>query len=426
MHDAFISYSRPTARSSSSGSRGARGRGQGRLGRPRRHPAGEPLGGGAAGRGPRARRSIYVISPGAIASDHCRSELEHAAERNKRLIPVAHLAVATRPTPGGGCSRNWIPQDGIRRRLRRSMGELIAAIDVDPDACARTPVGSNEPRSGPSASGAQPVGARLRAPRRRGMDDGADRPRAAAHRLQADFVAASRRGASRRQRLALGSALAALALTAAFGVYAFIQRDEAIDQRDLARSNELALSSLTVGASDPELALILALEAVETGRTERSERALAGAVNGSRVRVRVDLDDAPYIARQSADGRWLATGTDSGASLFDATTGRLCASSGARAPSTTSSSPPTRSLCSPPAATGSSGGGRSPRGGSRTRSRPPGRSRRSQSARATGSSLPPQSRVQCSRSTRAANRSESSAGTGARWSRWTSPLAARP
>ncbi len=265
----------------------------------------------------------FVISPGSVASDHCRRELDYASERNKRIVPINHIEVGDTEVPEAIGSHNWIPQRGVfEDDFEASVGTLIEAIETDLDWVRahtrwgeraeewerRRRDGSLLARGSDLAEAEQFLAA---AANRRPEPTG----------LQGEFVLASRAAASRRQRTRLVLALGALVITAALGVFALIQRNEAIDQRDFARSNELSLSALNVLPSDPELGLILALEAVETKSTQRSERALASAVNDSRLRARAELDGDPYIAGLSPDGRWLVAGTTSGAALFDAASG---------------------------------------------------------------------------------------------------------
>ena len=268
---------------------------------------------------------IFVISPGASASDHCRGELEHAAGHNKRVIPVAHIAVAPVELPAAVAARNWIPAEGaFEDDFERSLAALLTAIDTDADLLRQHT--SWERRA--EAWAEKDRRASLLA---RGSDLGEAEAWIAAQtgrqprptQLQAEYVAASRRNASRRQRLTLGAALVALALTAALGVFAFIQRDDAIEQRDLARANDLSSAALATLESDPELSLILARKAAEASSTARTEQALSQALSASLVRTTVPVDGGEYMTRLSPDGRWLATATDAGAQLFEASTGEL-------------------------------------------------------------------------------------------------------
>jgi WD40 repeat protein len=130
----------------------------------------------------------------------------------------------------------------------------------------------------------------------------------------------------RTVRLARGAAVLLLLLTLASiggGAVALVQRDRAVEQRDVARSRELATASLLERPADPELALILAVAATEASPTEEAERALRLALSASLVRLTLHHPRVTH-ATYSGDGRRIATaGRDGAARLWDAGDGRL-------------------------------------------------------------------------------------------------------
>jgi WD40 repeat protein len=268
---------------------------------------------------------IYVISPGAVASHYCDGELDHATEHNKRLIPVVHRPVDEGALPPTVGARNWIPPQGtFEDDFDASLKGLLTAIDIDADrlrAHTRWEQRAEEWSERDQAASLLARGSELREAETWIASETGSEPHPT--KLQAEFVAASRRAHTRRQRLTLAVALLALVLTAAVAVYAFAQRGKAIDQRDLARSNDLAASALSNLDTDPELSLILAVAAAKASETDRSEQALAQAVAASRVRTRVEPGGDLYMARVSPNGRWLVTGSTEGANLYDARTGEL-------------------------------------------------------------------------------------------------------
>jgi WD40 repeat protein len=273
---------------------------------------------------------VYVISPAAIASEHCRTELEHAAERNKRIIPVAHLEVPDAEIPAAVASLNWIPQDGVfEDDFERSVGRLIEAIETD-QAAVRSHTRWQERAEGWAgldrdrsllARGSELAEAETWLTAQTGRE-----PQPTA--LQAEWVSASRQTSSRRQGLVLGASLIALLVTAVLGVLALAQRNEAVEQRDTARAGELATDAIGHLEVDPELSLILALEAVRTDRNERTEHALERALLASRVRVRLDPEGEEALGTvvPSADGRLAATAGDDGlTTVWDAASGEALA-----------------------------------------------------------------------------------------------------
>ncbi|MFL5870004.1 MAG: WD40 repeat domain-containing protein, partial [Solirubrobacterales bacterium] len=248
---------------------------------------------------------------------------DHATDHNKRLIPVHHRAVKDGALPEAVGARNWVPAQGtFEDDFDGSLKSLLTAIEVDSErlhAHTRWEGRANEwaDRDRPASLLAR--GSELREAEAWLASETGSEP--APTQLQAEFIGASRRGQSRRQRLALGAALLALVLTAAFAVYAVAQRGQAIDQRDLARSNDLAASSLSNLDTDPQLSLILAVAAAKAAETDRSEQALAQAVAASRERVEVKPGADLYEARVSPNGKWLVTASTEGANLYNARSG---------------------------------------------------------------------------------------------------------
>ena len=151
--------------------------------------------------------------------------------------------------------------------------------------------------------------------------------------VQTRFVFASRKAAGRRQRALFAGTAVALVVALVLGSVAFIQRQEAarqraeaIDQRDLARSGDLAASALTALQSDEELGLLLSLEAARMHRTDLVKSALRDALNASDVQLVFDAHDnkvgdvvfgpgGDTIASGGADFKILIWDTDSGSIL---------------------------------------------------------------------------------------------------------------
>ena len=150
-----------------------------------------------------------------------------------------------------------------------------------------------------------------------------------------EFLAASldcehRDRRARRRRLTGAFAALALALVviAVVALVAIDQRRDAERQRDIAVSRELALESANTLEADPELALRVALWAVDTSRTNQAATALREATLAFRQLgvVRADSLDA-HTAAYTPDGRHLVTGgTDGVARVWEIKTRREVAS----------------------------------------------------------------------------------------------------
>ena len=140
--------------------------------------------------------------------------------------------------------------------------------------------------------------------------------------VQARYVQASRQGTSRRQRAAVAIALCVALAATALGVFAWQQRGEAIDQRAAAqlqrqraqeqaaisRSRELASASTTQLDIDPELGLLLGIEAAGAATTPEAEGALREALLASNhVATLVGHENPVLNAAFSRDGERILT-----------------------------------------------------------------------------------------------------------------------
>jgi WD40 repeat protein len=91
------------------------------------------------------------------------------------------------------------------------------------------------------------------------------------------------------------------------------QRERAQEQTRVARSGELAQAAISQLAEDPELSLLLAIEAARIRRTVLVERSLREAVAASQVSLvyrehEADVNDLVF----GPDGSWIASSSDDG------------------------------------------------------------------------------------------------------------------
>jgi WD40 repeat protein len=109
------------------------------------------------------------------------------------------------------------------------------------------------------------------------------------------------------------------------------QRNIASTQRDLAQSRQLAAVSQSQGDADPELAVLLAMEAWQRSPTGEAEHALRQALSKSHARqvlraaAPADDEDGDYVnhAMFSHDGKFILSAHGDGvARMWDASTGR--------------------------------------------------------------------------------------------------------
>jgi WD40 repeat protein len=255
---------------------------------------------------------VCILSPDFLASEICATEREYAELLNKRIIPVLAREVDPDQVPPSLVEPNWILLD--EERLEQAVDDLVRALDTDL-ALVRLHTRLLSRAIAWDAAG------RKRTSLLRGQDlkrAEAWLARAAAGarpqptELQVSFIEASRRGAAQRQRLAIGGALAVAGVAAALSVFALVSRAQAVHESHVAFSRELAADPTAQLAHDPQLALLLGVEALKRSPTPASEAAVVAALDASFVtriiRVGVPVLDAAF----SPDGQLAAVGAADG------------------------------------------------------------------------------------------------------------------
>jgi DNA-binding SARP family transcriptional activator len=133
----------------------------------------------------------------------------------------------------------------------------------------------------------------------------------------------------RRRRAVVAVLAAAAAVAGLFGVVALVQRNSAQEQTRLAVAQQLSALALANLDNDPQLSLLLALEAADTTAQDavvirEAVEALHQSVLASRVEWVAELGSAgdSVAARFSADGSRIAAGSSEGSiHILDADTG---------------------------------------------------------------------------------------------------------
>ncbi len=89
-----------------------------------------------------------------------------------------------------------------------------------------------------------------------------------------------------RTRITIGALAGVAAIIAGIAIFAFVQRDEAADQRDVAQSRELAANARAPARQrDPELEPAAGRQAYDVEATPQAEEVLRQATFDSRVRA---------------------------------------------------------------------------------------------------------------------------------------------
>ncbi len=142
--------------------------------------------------------------------------------------------------------------------------------------------------------------------------------------LEREFLGASRRRGRRRRTLAAAGGAALTVLFAMSAVLFLLQRNEALLQRNKARSRTLASYAQAQLEADPELSLLLALEAVKRDPNQEAEDALRRALLEPQVvREWIDRGEGQSLAerRFSPGGRFVVVRDGRELVFHDVTTG---------------------------------------------------------------------------------------------------------
>lgn len=277
----------------------------------------------------------FVISPRSVASPHCRAELEHAVALGKRILPVLHLPVPDEEVPEPVATRNWIPQLGrFTDDFDTSVATLVTAVETDLDWVrehTRWGLRAQEWERREEDRSLLARGSDLEAAERFISGGSAREPRPT--ELQGRYVLESRRAASRRQRQLVGGVSVALVVSLVLGVLALLQRNTAVEQRHEAEEQRADATSRALAANafltlprDPELSVLLGLQAAAASPTEEAEEALRSGILSDRVRMRLTEASEVTSAVYSPDGRQIVTTSAAGsAALWDAATGQQLA-----------------------------------------------------------------------------------------------------
>ena len=177
---------------------------------------------------------VFAVSPDSVASAICGWELEESARLGKRIIPVVTRRISDADAPAALGRLNWVfLTEGDDKDA--ALATLDTALHTDlPWVREHTRLGElarHWDEQGRSA------GATLRGADLEAAERWLDRRPADANAptdLHQDFIRASRRAATTRQRYWVGGSLAVAAVAIALAVFAEISRREAQTQRERA------------------------------------------------------------------------------------------------------------------------------------------------------------------------------------------------
>jgi WD40 repeat protein len=276
---------------------------------------------------------VFVISPESVRSDYCEQEVAHAAGLNKRIVPLALREVADAELPDEIRVRNWIPV-GEDTGAERVIAAIGTDLEWEREHTRLTVKALEWDQSGRDRSFLV-RGSELRAAEQ-WLAAGAARPEVSRPTaLEHEYLLAARRAASRRQRTLVGVSAGVAVVAVALLVFALISRGQAVSAQGVAKSRALAAESQTEQSADPELSILLAIQAVRTSATPQAMYALRQAVDQSPLRRQLpargnqwctDLryDEAsPAIAYSPSGAQIAEVGCDGKVVILDDATGHV-------------------------------------------------------------------------------------------------------
>jgi WD40 repeat protein len=255
---------------------------------------------------------VFIVSPESVSSDECAHELEYAEAHGKRIVPIVCRETDPHAAPHAVAELNWIfardgdDRDAARETLVRAIETDLAWLRAHTRLLVRAVEWDSKQRDGSLVL--------------RGSDLHTAEQLLAEHTdadpaptaLQREYVLMSRRASARRQRITLVAVLVALGVSISLGILFLFQRNTATERARVAKSRELATSSVGQLGNDPELALILAKQAVETKTTNEAVGALRRALGASHTRVLLQAPRPLMGAALRDDGRAVVAVDDQG------------------------------------------------------------------------------------------------------------------
>ena len=240
------------------------------------------------------------------------AELSVAAANHKRIIPVVLSQVPPKDLPASLTASNWIDFEPPADRAVQ-VNRVIEALEADlewRDVGTRLATRAKEWNTSNRDRSFLLRGADLRAAETWYESKGSHQEQPT--NQQYAYLAASRRGASRRLRLGLTVALCALAVAVALSVVAVVERNSAVSQFRIAESDQLAAEATNLSSTNAPLAMLFSVAAYQRAPTAVARTALIEA-----GKQRLDLfltvgTNTVTAIAYSADGKSFATGDAAG------------------------------------------------------------------------------------------------------------------
>jgi WD40 repeat protein len=270
---------------------------------------------------------VFVITPESAISVECRHELDQAVELNKLIVPVVLREVPDRKKLPASLTRpNWVmftPGSDYARALDQLTEALAEDLDWRDDH-SRYAI-----RSGEWARAHHDKSFLLRGSDLRDAEDwlakGPAHPKTPPTAAQTAYIVASRKASARTQRTWQGALSAGLVIALVLAGWAFLQRNQAQHNAQVANSRAQAEEAIAGLASDPEQSVATALKATQTNASAQTEQALQLAIADDRLRMTIKSGVGADTAASwnPARGQIAVSAAHGDVALWDSVSGRI-------------------------------------------------------------------------------------------------------
>ena len=270
---------------------------------------------------------VFVITPESAISMECRHELDQAVELHKLVVPVVLREVADRHELPDTLTRpNWVMFTS-GSDTNHAIDQLTEALAEDlgwRDEHSRYTIRSGEWTRADHDKSFLLRGSDLRVAEE-WLAQAPAHPKTPPTAAQTAYIVASRKGRVRTQRTWQAALSAGLAIAIALAAVAFLQRNQAQHEAQVANSRADAEQAIAGLSSDPEQSVKLALNATQTNASTQTAQALRLAIADDRLRMTIQSGTGPNTAAtwNPARGQIAVSATHGDVALWNSATGRV-------------------------------------------------------------------------------------------------------